>query len=569
MNIKKNKVGLYSIIALISYFLLLKLYFLNINPLNLQSNIVAVNTHIFFNAKSFINVPQSFHDWNHPGTPLYYLTSLLFIFKTFDVGDIYSFLNIFHFFSFLILVFSIFYFANYFKNYLSFEYILIFLIIFSSFDTFLFSLEVVDYTNFKLSFSLLILIYFHKYLSNPNDKNLLKVIFVISLSNSFILSFLSLTIPIFLSIIYFQFKKRKFIQIIKNILFNIISLFILNFPILGRLPKIYYNVLFSREDTSFNLFETPLLLKRFIVYIYDNNILYLIPILTLLVLFFLSIKFIKKNNKNNLKNEVLFALCILILFFFIYTILASSNTKFGIGGHEVRGTALRNIFITCSFIFVFFLIKEFKYKKTLLFLSFILMLFSHYNYIVDRNNLKNISLVKEEILKYEINEKNLDKNNIIFFSDLTYGIEDFSIISIGNSVFGGELYNEEMIDEFPNLRFFRMNDILFKIRNEKIDENKHLLKIDKYLKEYLPNNIYLILTPRSHRVTSNWLGDSGRSKEIFYKHKFNEQAKLIVFNNSKLIGQDFNLLKNYIFKTTSLKYYENKDIEGDIWHFFY
>ena len=114
-----------------------------------------------------------------------------------------------------------------------------------------------------------------------------------------------------------------------------------------------------------------------------------------------------------------------------------------------------------------------------------------------------------------------------------------------------------------------MNDILFKIRNEKIDENKHLLKIDKYLKEYLPNNIYLILTPRSHRVTSNWLGDSGRSKEIFYKHKFNEQAKLIVFNNSKLIGQDFNLLKNYIFKTTSLKYYENKDIEGDIWHFFY
>ena len=39
---------------------------------------------------------------------------------------------------------------------------------------------------------------------------------------------------------------------------------------------------------------------------------------------------------------------------------------------------------------------------------------------------------------------------------------------------------------------------------------------------------------------------------------------LIVFNNSKLIGQDFNLLKNYIFKTTSLKYYENKDIEGDI-----
>ena len=51
------------------------------------------------------------------------------------------------------------------------------------------------------------------------------------------------------------------------------------------------------------------------------------------------------------------------------------------------------------------LIKEFKYKKTLLFLSFIFNVVSHYNYIVDRNNLKNISLVKEEILKYEINEK--------------------------------------------------------------------------------------------------------------------------------------------------------------------
>ena len=61
----------------IAYFFISKLYLLYFNPINIGSNVIALNTQIFYNAKSFEFLPQSFHDWNHPGTPLYYYTNIV------------------------------------------------------------------------------------------------------------------------------------------------------------------------------------------------------------------------------------------------------------------------------------------------------------------------------------------------------------------------------------------------------------------------------------------------------------------------------------------------------------
>ena len=106
------------------YLIIIKYYFVILNPATLESYSVATNTHIFFNAKSFYLIPQSFVDWNHPGTPFYYITSLIFYFyKIFTVKNIYEFLLIFHIIFLILLVTAIYFFINYFKNFIEKRYI--------------------------------------------------------------------------------------------------------------------------------------------------------------------------------------------------------------------------------------------------------------------------------------------------------------------------------------------------------------------------------------------------------------------------------------------------------------
>jgi len=569
VNYSENKFSKIPYLILIIYILLLKIYFLLIQPLNLQANIVAVNTEIFFNAKSFAHSPQSFHDWNRLGTPVYYLTNLIFYFKKYTTSEIYDFLNLFHIFTFIFLCISIFIFIDYFRKFLNVKSIFTFLIIFISFDTFLLSLEVVDFTNFKISLTLLILIYFHKYLYTSNTKNLCITIFIIQLSNSITLAFLSLTVPVAISLIFIQLKKKLFKQLILNLILNFFFLALLNLPILGRIPKIIYSVLFTRDDTSFNVFEILNLLNKFLILIYDHNYFFFFIIILILILFLFNFFIILKNSKIKFEKQVLYILANLILFFFFYTILSSSNVNFGVDIYTVRGTALRNIFITCSFIFIVFLTHDLKLKNLIFLGSIILMLISHLNYIKDRTNLKEISKIKEMYLKNEINRLNVNKNKIIFYSDYTYGIQDFSIISIGNSIFAGEKFTDEIFMNYPQLRFLRLIDLLFIIRKNKLNENKYLYLIDYYIKKYAPEKLYLYLTPLSHKITSNWIGDQKRSKEIFIKKDPNETADIIIFNNSHLIGNDFDLLKTYIQNETNLKNYIKKNIFGDVWHFFF
>jgi len=55
LKLKLNETHL--IFFFTAYFLLSKLYFLYFNPINIGSNVVALNTHIFYNAKSFEFLP--------------------------------------------------------------------------------------------------------------------------------------------------------------------------------------------------------------------------------------------------------------------------------------------------------------------------------------------------------------------------------------------------------------------------------------------------------------------------------------------------------------------------------
>ena len=75
MSFINKKKEILFLILLIFFF---KLYHLYLNPI--EHGFVtsySANTLIFYNAKSFLLKAQSFNDWNHPGTPIYYFVFLI------------------------------------------------------------------------------------------------------------------------------------------------------------------------------------------------------------------------------------------------------------------------------------------------------------------------------------------------------------------------------------------------------------------------------------------------------------------------------------------------------------
>ena len=101
-------------IFFILIFFYLKIYFILINPSNLGSYTIAVNTLVFFNSKSFYQIaPQAFNDWNHPGTPVYILGYIIGKFLNgLELEKIQIFLNINHIITLIILIFSIIFFLK-------------------------------------------------------------------------------------------------------------------------------------------------------------------------------------------------------------------------------------------------------------------------------------------------------------------------------------------------------------------------------------------------------------------------------------------------------------------------
>ena len=198
-KLKLNETHL--IIFFVIYFLISKLYFLYFNPINIGSNVIALNTHIFYNAKSFEFLPQSFHDWNHPGTPFYYYTNIVsLLIGGLHINNLQNFLLFNHIIFYIINIFSIFYFINYFKNKIDLKNLIIFLLIIFSFDTNLLAIENIDYTALQVPIALFILIFTFKVLDDPNYKNLFLLSIILAFSISIIMVFLPLTICSFLAL---------------------------------------------------------------------------------------------------------------------------------------------------------------------------------------------------------------------------------------------------------------------------------------------------------------------------------------------------------------------------------
>ena len=136
-------------------------------------------------------------------------------------------------------------------------------------------------------------------------------------------------------------------------------------------------------------------------------------------------------------------------------------------------------------------------------------------------------------------KKNLELHEKVFFEktnkylkNKTYaifntGYPNTSLIlhHIGNNIFAGERFTEELNRSNPNLRFLRVADIY----NEMSQQNnfakkntffkKKMAQIDKIFKENLNRSLYLILSPNSFRETSNFIGFKNRKKDLYLSKK--------------------------------------------------
>jgi hypothetical protein len=556
------------------YILIIKYYFIIQNPATLESYSIVTNTFFFFSAKSFYLIPQSFVDWNLPGTPLYYITNLIFYFyKIFTVKNLYEFLFIFHIIFLILLITVTYFFLNYFKNFIEKKYIVFFLILISTFDTFIFSLEVIDHVSLKLTLTLLLIIYFHKFIEKNDIKNLSIFIFFISLSNSIILSFLSITIPLSIAALANIILKKKFGYIKYFFSLNIIFLSILNLPILGRMPKIFFNVFFVREDTAFNHKNILGLIENFFYYIQDNHYYFFTIII---IIFFKFIIDLKKNNRLLVKNQnniIYLITSILIFLFFIYTILAASAVNFYVNPIEIRGVGLRNIYISTIFVFFIFLYNKNLFTKLQFKIYFILTIFffilSNVNYIKSRNSLILELNSKEKILLKNINSLLKNYKTLAVYSDIGYGFGDYGIIARTNSVLAGEKFNDEIFEAYPNLRYLRLHDIVFQLENKKFIINKYVIYADDIIKKYFPNKLHLILSPNSLNLTTTWIGSSERPKDIFIKINNFDKIDGVIMSESIFIKYDFEILKQYIEKESNFKNFRKIRVKNDAWYIFF
>jgi len=407
-------------------------------------------------------------------------------------------------------------------------------------------------------------------------------LFLLSLILSLSISIIMVFLPYLLSIFIIFFNQlvlitKKIKKFFIFTIFFIVNLIIFNFPILGRMPKIFYNVLFSRKDTTFNFFESFFLLKSSIITLINQNIfLFFLVSVFISYVFFEILKKIYYFGLRNIFDSKSF-LIILITFFFIYTfIVASKDTN---QNWNIQGIFFRNTYIYSSFILLsFFWIEKNKFynsiKYFLILVSTISFLFTNVNYISKRINNSKINNQNKLNFKKNLEKYTSSADQILIYSDTGYAFENFNILSRANSVFAGDKFTAELIDQYPELRYLRIHDIVHNNfeKLSRIQKNKFYDNIDKKIKKFLPYKWYLILSHKSFHETGGSFTDPNRSKKVYIKNKKKiiDDVNLVIFNNSHIIKNiDVKKIISHIKTSTNLKKSSKFRIGGDTWFVIY
>ena len=555
------------VIAVLSLtFIFLKIYLILINKVNFGSFAYSANTFIYYNTRAFSEIPQSFHDWNHPGTPIYYVTFLLssIFLKNLNVENFQNFINLHHIFITIFTVLVLNYSAIKLRKYLSqIEIFFSFLFLFS-FYSFVHTLEVVDPTNYLFPFSLLIVIQTIELMNNPVKlrKRLIYFSLISSLAISIKMSLLPLVLMSSLVVIIELRKKIKESLIFICLLF--FSFVMFNLPILGRMPRVIYTILFVRSDTRFSFDEIFLykITKLFQLIAFQNIFLLIMIFIFTVIIIINSKKVFRYYENKNFVYSVLIFLC------FLYTLFSANDEINIFDKYDRTGFFLRNCYFNSVFI-IPLLIGFFEFRKSFFWVNFKLIFFlfiflsfaSNLLFYFDYRNQKNINIIqKKERFNLEIDKLIPESSLIAIYGDSGYSFENEMFHFIGNSLFAGEKFNHDLINSFENLRFFRLHDFIVNnfadsklkpqsnlMKNKNLAKKRNLDSIkeviygyDNYLKENLPYYLYLILSHNSHKLTSSFPGQKKRSRDLFLKNQ-NENINYVIFNENNMILKEFNI----------------------------
>ncbi len=504
----------------LSFMVILKTYLVLVFPREISFFSSGMSKFNYYNTLSFSLDMQSFRDANHPGTPIYMLGYLILLFVGNQIKDFYQYFYTHHFLILIFNVCSTLTFFNYFKKKIEIKKIFIFLIIFISSFNFLFGLEVVGLIPYQFGLSLFLVTYFIK---SINSKKNLKLALFCALSISMKMTFLPFVISILIAKIFHEIIENKsFKRILK--FFSLFSIFFLlfNFPILGRLPKVFIDIFFLRSDTSVslsNFFET---VKFALLELSSNSILSIPLIIFFLIIFFYNcFKFFIDRKKNIKKNPQLYPLIIfniLITFFYFFTFLNASQVfvaDITINSLE-RENFFRNNYPYLIFIFInlylsskYFKIRLFRYENIVVIFSILLFLTTTFNYIKYRTVFIADKEEKRKILTQEVSKYvDIEKKIIAYFNYcLAYGFGEELIHLSGNSLEGNEKFTEEILNKYKNFRYFRYNDIILNFQkietsNKNVNDFKNeIKKFDKVLRNWLPNLIYEALSYKTQNTT--------------------------------------------------------------------
>ena len=578
-----------------SFFIFVsKFYFLFIEKAPDGSNLYATNAWIFFNLKAFLFNPSFFTDWNHPGTPVYYLAYFFdFLFPTLPFSKYNEYLLIQHFLILSLYTLSFYYFFTTLKKTLEIKTLAAVLFVFFSFSSSLQSLEFVDIHSFQAPLVLFCITSVLSVLleNKISHKSIFFCSLFLMLSISVKLSMFPLFVAAYIGITYNFFLVEKKILTKNFFLFNFFLLaffFIFNFPILGRTPIILYNVIFSRSDTSIDISEIFSLIVVLVRFVYNENLFLIFELIFLFLItayFFifknlLRFKFTKKINLPN--SPSIFA--IMLFIFFIYVFLAAAND---IASHK-SNTIVRGVFFRNSYFYIIFLvpviisnlkIKSLLSKNYFIFFSIFIFLSSFFNYIIDRSNYLS-QLEKKNTIFYSYVSDNITKESYVavFNNNYGYGFADENIYFRSNNYLVNDKFAAELMVQFPKTRYLRLHDIMNEIKpdlliNKKVYTQKYLEKAlinwDLFLEKYLYKSVYKILSYKSLELSGNIpINTKNRSSHLFVKAN-DEKINYIIFSNSPLFDEfgvtpvefiDF--LKSKIDVSSFKKFY----IDNDVWY---
>ena len=327
---------------------------------------------------------------------------------------------------------------------------------------------------------------------------------------------------------------------------------LINLPIAGRLPVILYSVLFSRNDTTFNILGAIDLANIFIKIGIKENIFYLI--LILINIFLLSkfvivdniIKFFKKDLEKSDYIVIIFST--LVFFSYLYLVLAASEDYINSNNNNLLGIVFRHSYIYSIFIifvFLFYKTRNIFFEKLYICLVIIAFLFSIIFYINSRNSYKSEISEREGLFQTYLYSKIKNDGKVaVFNNSLGYGFASENNFYRAINLIQNDRFSEFAYKQYPKIRYLRLHDFLWsqkyvlpKIFQEKNNDfkKKLMLKWDGFLKDHLPNKVlYKFFSYKSLQLSEiHSYPSKFRSKNLFLK-KENEKISYAVFSYSKL-----------------------------------